>query len=35
MQLGMNVNLLAVTSNLPLEIDICPSYVTLAVAIVE
>jgi len=34
-QLGMNINLLAATSNLPLEINICPSYVTLAVAILE
>jgi len=32
-QLGMDINLLAVTSNLPLETDICPSCVTLAVAI--
>ena len=35
MQLGLDINLLAVTLNLPLQIDIYPSHVTLAVAILE
>ena len=34
-QLRRNINLLAATSNLPLETDICPSYVTPAVTILE
>ena len=33
-QLGIDVNLLAVTSNIHLETDICSSYVTPAVAAV-